>query len=76
MKAYTLVVIRLWFRLVHQRVALTISDVFLIIAALELLGIMCIFIKENEMGAIHESSGKTSDLVMVSAYLSVFFILY
>lgn len=58
--AYSLVVVRLWFRLVHQRLSLTASDVFLLIASAELLSLYLILVKEHEMGAMEKGYKQTS----------------
>jgi hypothetical protein len=54
-QAYSLVVARIWFRLFHQRLGFTLSDMFLILACLQVLAILCIFVKELGMGVIKEN---------------------
>jgi hypothetical protein len=55
----------MWFRLVNQRVSLTISDILLLIASAELLAMFCILVKENALDAIHENVTYTSELMKV-----------
>lgn len=54
MQAYALVSVRLWFRLIHQRRSLTVSDIFLLIATVIVLAVMIIFQKEHELGAMRK----------------------
>ena len=64
--AYVLVVSRLWFRLIHQRQSLTLSDFFILVAYLELLGLMVMIGKEYELGVIQENVPMSSQILKVS----------
>jgi hypothetical protein len=46
----------MWFRFIHQRRSLTLSDFFLLVAAAVVLAVMIIFQKEYELGAMHRSA--------------------
>ncbi|KAF2398388.1 hypothetical protein EJ06DRAFT_532137 [Trichodelitschia bisporula] len=54
--AYILVGVRLWFRLLHLKQALTVSDLFLCVGALAALCVMILFSVEYGMGAMIEGS--------------------
>jgi len=64
--AYSLVIARFWFRLINQRLGFTLSDILLLIACIELLAILCIFIKEHEMGAMDEGFEMNRDMLKLS----------
>jgi len=64
--AYSLVAARIWFRLFHQRLGFTLSDMFLLIACVQVLAILCIFVKELEMGVIKEDPEMTPLLLKLS----------
>jgi len=64
--AYVLVSVRLWFRLLHQRRSLTISDLFLIIAAITVLAVMLIFQQEYALGAMQKGKPQTVDIKKLS----------
>ncbi|KAF2663855.1 hypothetical protein BT63DRAFT_113357 [Microthyrium microscopicum] len=64
--AYTLVIIRLWFRLVYQKLSVTASDFFLLVASAELLAMMLILIKEHEMGAMEGHYKQTPEFRKLS----------
>ncbi|KAE9966677.1 hypothetical protein EG328_008778 [Venturia inaequalis] len=66
--AYTLVSVRLWFRLLHQRRSLTLSDTCLCVAAAVVLMVMIIFQKEHALGAMrmHKSYVPTPQVKKLS----------
>lgn len=64
-QAYTLVAVRLWFRLLHQRRSLTLSDLCLCVAAGVVLMVMIIFQKEHALGAMHRHFVPTPEVKQV-----------
>ncbi|TLD37251.1 hypothetical protein E2P81_ATG04063 [Venturia nashicola] len=64
--AYTLVSVRLWFRLLHQRRSLTLSDICLCVAATVVLMVMIIFQMEHALGAMHKHFVPTPQVKQLS----------
>jgi len=54
--AYTLVAVRLWFRLIYQRRALHLSDALILAACLSALGQAICFTIQNECGALDQGA--------------------
>jgi hypothetical protein len=68
-QAYALVSVRLWFRLMHQKRPLTISDMFLLFATALVLVVMILFQKEHELGAMRKHAEPNETVKKVSTRL-------